>query len=82
MGTGFDSKPNLIFKSFPITMWIIQKLYENGTGNQCRLSNINFNAWQIEKKRRRNVGEREKGMTTSFLCCALNMVDSVLSCLT
>ena len=30
-GTGFDSKPKLIFKSFPITMWIMQKLYENGT---------------------------------------------------
>ena len=23
-GTGFDSKPKLIFKSFPITTWIIQ----------------------------------------------------------
>ena len=23
-GTGFDSKPKLLFKSFPITMWIIQ----------------------------------------------------------
>ena len=23
-GTGFDSKPKLIFKSFPITTWIVQ----------------------------------------------------------
>ena len=46
-GTGFASKLKLIFKSFPITMWIMQKLYENGTGNQCTLSNININAWQI-----------------------------------
>ena len=36
--TGFDStKLKLIFKSFPFTMWIMQKLYENGTGNQCKL---------------------------------------------
>ena len=83
-GTGFDSKLKLIhvFKSFPITMWIMQKLYENGTGNQCTLSNININEWQIKRKRRKNVGERGKGMTTSFLCCTLTMVDSVLSCLT
>ena len=71
-GTGFDSKLKLIFKSFPITMWFMQ----NGTGNQCMLNNININAWQIKRKRRKNVGERGKGMTTIFLCCALNMVDS------
>ena len=80
-GTGFDSKLKLIFKSFPMTMWIMQNLYENGTGNQCMLSNISINAWQIKRKRRKNVGERGKGMTTIFLCCALNMVESVLSCL-
>ena len=80
--TGFDSKLKLIFKSFPIKMWIMQKIYENGIGNQCTLSNININAWRIKRKRRKNVGERVKGMTTMFLCCALNMVDSVLSCLT
>ena len=38
-GTGFDSKPKLIFKSFPITM-DHTKLYENGTGNQCTLSRL------------------------------------------
>ena len=81
-GTGFDSKLKLIFKSFPIIMWIIQKLYENATGNQCTLSNININAWQIKRKRRKNVGKRGKGMNTIFLCCTLYMVDSVLSCLT
>ena len=43
-GTGFDRKLKLILKSFPITMWIIQNIYENGTGNQCTLSNININA--------------------------------------
>ena len=48
--TGYDSELKLIFKPFPITMWIIQKLYENVTGNQCTLSNINNNAWQIERK--------------------------------
>ena len=32
-GTGFESKLKLILKSFPVTMWIIQKLYENGTDN-------------------------------------------------
>ena len=78
-GTGFDSK---LIKSFPITMWIMQKLYENGTGNQCTLSNININAWQIKRKRRKTVEERGKGTTIIFLCCALNMVDSVSSCLT
>ena len=30
-------------------MWTKQKLYEKGTGNQCTLSNININAWQIKK---------------------------------
>ena len=75
--TVLDSKLKLIFKSFPITMWIMQKLYENDTGNQCTLSNININAWQIKRKRRKKVGERGKGMTTSFLCCPLNMVHSV-----
>ena len=70
-GTGFDSK----LKSFPITMWIIQKLYKNGSGNQCTPSDININAWQIKRrKKKKNVGERGKGMTTSFICCALNMV--------
>ena len=45
--------------------------------------NININAWQIKrKKEEKNVGERGKGMTTSLLCYALNMVDSVFSCLT
>ena len=57
-GTGFDSKLKLIFKSFSITIWIMQKLYENGTGNQCTQSNININAWQIKRKKRKNVGER------------------------
>ena len=47
-GTGYDSKMELILKSFPVALWIIQKLYENGTGNQCTLSNININAWQIK----------------------------------
>ena len=37
-------------------MWIMQKLYVNGTGNQCTLSNININAWQIKRKRRKNGG--------------------------
>ena len=36
------SKLKLILKSVPVTMWIIQKLYESGTGNQCTLSNINL----------------------------------------
>ena len=76
-GTGFDSKLKLIFKSFPITMWIIQIFNENETGNQCSLSNININAWQIKRKKKKYVGERGKGMTTSFLCCALNMGNSV-----
>ena len=61
-GTGFDSKLKLIFKSFPITMWVIQKIYENGTGNQCTLSNININAWQIERKKKEKMwgrGRRE-----------------------
>ena len=44
-GTGFDSNLKLIFKSFPITMRIIQKLYENDNCNQCTLGNININAW-------------------------------------
>ena len=81
-GAGFDSKLKLIFKSCFITMWIIQTLYKNGTGNQCTLGNININAWQIRRKKETNVGERERGMPTSFLCCVLNMVDSVLSCFT
>ena len=81
-GTEFDSKLKLVFKSFFITMWIIQTLYKNGTDNQCTLSNINISAWQIKRKKGENVGERERGMTTRFLCCALNMVGSVLSCLT
>ena len=64
-GTGFDSKPKLIFKSFPITTNVDHaNIYENGTGNQCTLSNININAWQI--KRRKTVGERGEGMTTIF----------------
>ena len=66
-GTGFDSKLKLILKSFPVTMWIIQKLYENGTGNQCTLNNININAWRIKRKKKKKVGESGKGMTTSFL---------------
>ena len=46
-----------------------------------------FNVRQVistdkEKKKEKNVGERGYGMTASFLCCALDMVDSVLSCLT
>ena len=52
------------------------KLFENVTGNQCH---ININAWQILRKKK-NVGESGKGMTTSFLCYGWNMVDSVLSC--
>ena len=60
----------------------MQKLYEYSTGNQCALSNININAKQIKRKKRKDVGERGKGMTSRFLCCTLNMVDSVLSCLT
>ena len=54
-GTDFDSKLKLILKSFPVTMWIIQKVYENGTGNLCTLSNININAWQIKRKKKKNV---------------------------
>ena len=50
-GSGFDSKLKLIFKLFPITMWIIQKFCENGTGNQCTISNIDVNAWQIKRKK-------------------------------
>ena len=61
LGTGFDSKLKLLFKSFPITMWIIQQLYEIGTGNQCTPSNININAWQIKRKRRKNVGGEGEG---------------------
>ena len=57
-GTGFDSKLKLIFKSFPITMWIIQKLYENGTDNQCTLSNININAWQIKRRMKKKMWGR------------------------
>ena len=77
-GTGFDSKLKLILKSFPVTMWTIQTLYENGTGNQCTLSNININNMvDKERKRRENAGERGKGMTTSCLCCTLNIMDSV-----
>ena len=57
--TGFDSKLKLIFKSFPITMWIMQNLYENGTGNQCALSNININAWQIKRRKKKMLGEWE-----------------------
>ena len=57
--TGFDSKLKLLFKSFPI-MWIIQNLYENGTGNQYTLSNININAWQIKRKKKTKYGERGK----------------------
>ena len=53
-GTGFESKLKLILKSFPITMWIIQKLRENGIGNQCTLGNININAWQIKRMKKVN----------------------------
>ena len=52
-GTGFDSKLKSIFKSFPDTMWI-----KNGTGNQCTLSNIKINAWQIKRK---NIWGRGEG---------------------
>ena len=52
-GTGFDSKLKLVFKSFPITMWIIQKLYENDNGNQCTLGNININACMTDKEKKR-----------------------------
>ena len=63
-------------------MLTIQKLYENGTGNQCTLCNINTKCMaDEEKKEEKNVGERGKGITTSYLCCALNVVESVLSCL-
>ena len=37
-------------------MWIIQNLYENGTGNQYTLSNININAWQIKRKKKTKYG--------------------------
>ena len=33
-----------------------------------------------EKREEKNMGEMGKGMTTSFLCCTLNMLDS--DCLT
>ena len=56
-GTGFDSKLKLILKSFPVTMWIIQKLYENGIDNQCTLSNININSWQKKEKKCGGEGE-------------------------
>ena len=65
MGTGYDSELKLIFKPFPITMWIIQKLYENVTGNQCTLSNINNNAWQIERKEK-ICGEEGEGNGYKF----------------
>ena len=43
--------------------------------------NININAWQIKREKKKNWGGGGggggKGMTTSFLCCALNMVGSV-----
>ena len=36
--TGYDSKLKLIFKSFPITMWIIKIFYENyGDNKRSRL---------------------------------------------
>ena len=37
-GTGYISKLELILKSFSVTLWIIHKLYENGTSIQCTLS--------------------------------------------
>ena len=60
-------------------------MYQNGTGNQCTLSNINIFAWQIKRKKKKKMcvcGGGGKGMTTSFLYFALNMVNSILSCLT
>ena len=39
------------------------KIYENGTGNQCTLSNININAWQIKSKK---CGGEEEGNDYKF----------------
>ena len=65
-GTGFDSKLKLILKSFPVTMWIIHKLYENGTGIQYTLSNININAWQIMRKKEEKCGGDGEGNYFKF----------------
>ena len=65
-GTGFESKLKLILKSFPITIWIIQKLCENGIGNQCTLGNININAWQIKRKMMKQYGGEGEGNDYKF----------------
>ena len=65
-GAGFDSKLKLIFKSFFITMWIIQTLYKNDTGNQCTLCNININAWQIKRKKGEKCGGEGEGNDYKF----------------
>ena len=38
---GFDSKLKLILNLFPVTLWSIQNLDKNATGNQCTVANIN-----------------------------------------
>ena len=66
--TGLDSKLKLIFKSFPITMWIMPKLY--GTGNQCTLSNITINTWQIKRKMKKKCGREGEGNDYKFVYAA------------
>ena len=47
-------------------MWIIQTFYKNGTGNQCTLSNININAWQIKRKKVKKSGGEGEGNDYKF----------------
>ena len=42
------------------------KAYENGTGNQCTLSNININAWQIKRKGGGGIRGRGEGNDFKF----------------
>ena len=49
-----------------MTMWIIQKSYENGNYNQCTLGNININAWQIKEKKKKKCGEEGEGNDYKF----------------
>ena len=46
-------------------------IYENGTGNQFTLSNININAWQI--KRRKKCGGEGEG--NDFVMCLGDLSD-------